>query len=129
MKISKEMLKDLKYPRCIEFNEYDEAALSTVTYPDAGNNTIYPALKLSGESGEVADKIGKLWRNHGWIQGSEYSIDTKMEILKELGDVLWYISALARELDCTLEDVANLNIDKLISRKERGVIKGEGDNR
>lgn len=124
-----EGMENLNRPRCTAFSEYDEAALSTVTYPDAGTNTIYPALKLAGESGEVADKIGKLWRNHGWIQGSEYSIDTKMEILKELGDVLWYISALARELDCTLEDVANLNIDKLADRRVRGVVKGKGDNR
>lgn len=129
MKISKEMLKDLKYPRCIEFNEYDEAALSTVTYPDAGTNTIYPVLKLAGEAGEVADKIGKLWRNHGWIQSSEYTEEDRIEIMKELGDVLWYISALARELGYNLEDVANLNILKLDDRKKRDVIKSEGDNR
>jgi NTP pyrophosphatase (non-canonical NTP hydrolase) len=47
----------------------------------------------------------------------------------ELGDVLWYLSALATELDTNLSSVADKNIQKLFSRKERGVLKGSGDNR
>ncbi len=51
------------------------------------------------------------------------------EYVKELGDVLWYIAASAKELGFTLEQVAQLNLKKLADRKERGVIKSEGDNR
>lgn len=116
-------------PNPLTLNDYQLLATETADYPDIGTNTIYPALKLAGEAGEVADKIGKLWRNHGWIQGSEYTTEVKFEIIKELGDVLWYIAALGNELGVDLEFIGQENLKKLKDRKERGVIKGEGDNR
>ena len=82
-------------------------------------------LGLVGEAGEVAEKFKKIVRDkNGVIAGMD--ID---EISKELGDVLWYVAALSEYLGMTLEDVAQKNIEKLSSRKARGVSNGSGDNR
>ena len=109
----------------MDFNEYQKKAFSTAQYPDKGNNVYYPVLGLCGESGEVAEKIKKVMRDHG----GKFSNDKKIELGKELGDVLWYIGALATELGLDMGDIAQNNIDKLFSRKDRGKIKGSGDNR
>lgn len=82
---------------------------------------IYAALGLAGEAGEFVDKIKKAWRNQTPID--------RDAVARELGDVLWYITACARDIGLTLEQVAQLNIDKLADRAARGVIKSEGDNR
>lgn len=107
------------------FEEYQKRALQTARYPDIGNNFIYPTLGLAGEAGEVAEKIKKVIRDHGGI------VDElkKQEITKELGDVLWYVAQIATELGIPLEDVASGNIMKLLSRMERNVLGGSGDNR
>lgn len=110
-------------------NEYQYLALRTADYPDKGSNLLYPALGLAEEGGEVAGKIKKLWRNDGITNGHKVPEDKREAIVKELGDALWYISAVAMELGVTLETVANKNIDKLCDRQARGVIKSEGDNR
>lgn len=110
-------------------NEYQRDALATAMYPDKGNNLIYPALKLNGEAGEVAEKIGKNWRNLGITGGSVLNPEQKLAIIKELGDCLWYLAALAEELGVDLSHVAKLNIEKLRDRHARGVIKSEGDDR
>lgn len=107
------------------FNEYQKESRKTAIYPDAGKNFIYPTLGLAGESGEVAEKIKKVIRDKGGIIDET----TKQEIAKELGDVLWYVSQIASELGLSLEDVASENIKKLFSRKDRGVLNGNGDNR
>jgi len=86
---------------------------------------LYPVLGLCGEAGEVAEKVKKVYRDKGGI----ITEDTKQELKKELGDVLWYISTISRDLGLTLEEVAQANIEKLTSRKARGVIHGNGDNR
>lgn len=111
------------------FNEYQTEARQTAQYPNLGENLLYPSLGLSGETGEVVDKIKKLWRNKGITDGSKLSVEDKFALVKELGDVLWYVAALANELDVSLERVAWLNIEKLWDRSERGVIKSEGDTR
>lgn len=111
---------------CMNFNEYQEKASVTATYPSVGGATfIYPVLGLAGEAGEVAEKIKKIIRDDGGIVSAE----KKIEIQKELGDVLWYVSEIARQLGIPLEDVAVGNIEKLLSRKERGQLHGSGDNR
>ncbi len=107
------------------FDEYQKQSRKTAVYPDAGNNFIYPTLGLAGESGEVAEKIKKVLRDKSGIIDEA----TKQEIAKELGDVLWYLSQIASELGLSLEEVASENLKKLFSRKDRGVIKGSGDNR
>jgi len=82
-------------------------------------------LGLSGEAGEVTDKYKKIIRDKQGIVSAE----DKMEIAKELGDVLWYIAVISKYLGVPLEEVAKFNIDKLSSRKSRGKMRGDGDNR
>ena len=109
----------------MNFTEYQNVALSTAIYPKK-YETIYPALGLCGESGEVAEKIKKSIRDglHNWPDEQ-----FKEELTKELGDVLWYISALASDLDISLNEIAESNLQKLASRKKRNKIGGSGDNR
>lgn len=109
----------------MDFTEYQTKAQTTALYPNAGQNLYYPALGLGGETGEVLNKVKKVMRDHGGIVTDEYR-----EILrKELGDVLWYVAALAGELGLNLDDIAQANLEKLFSRKERGTLGGDGDNR
>lgn len=113
------------------FEEYQEISKKTAIYkekapyPSAENSFVYPVLGLSGEVGEVAEKAKKILRD----KGGRVSDEDKEELLKELGDVLWYLSQTATEFDLSLEEVARLNIEKLQSRKDRGKISGSGDNR
>jgi len=110
----------------MELNEYQKKALSTAAYPEK-YKIIYPALGLGEESGEVMGKIKK------WLRGDDgdggMTDERKDALKKEIGDVLWYLSTLANDLGFTLEEVAQTNIKKLNSRKERGVVKGNGDER
>ena len=103
---------------------YQDEALSTAIYGE-GQKIIYPVLGINGEAGEIAEKIKKILRD----KSGEFSDESKQEILKEIGDVLWYCNALCRDLGFTLEDAMILNIEKLKSRRERNMIHGSGDNR
>ena len=109
----------------MEFNEYQKKSWETAVYPNKGDNITYPALGLGGESGEVLEKIKKIIRD----DNHEVSEVKKEELSKEIGDVLWYIAALSMELGLDLNDIAQKNVDKLQSRKERNVLHGSGDNR
>ena len=111
----------------MKLNEYQEAAISTAIYPGRGSfqGVTYCALKLAGEAGEVADKIGKVIRD----DGSEITEAKRQDLKKELGDVAWYLAALSTELGLTLEEVMAANLEKLASRKARGVLGGSGDDR
>jgi NTP pyrophosphatase (non-canonical NTP hydrolase) len=109
----------------MQFNEYQEKSRRTAIYPNQGSNYIYPTLGLAGESGEVSEKIKKIIRDKEGIVNNE----DRMAVRKELGDVLWYLSQLATELDIDLESVAQKNIEKLESRLERGTLNGSGDDR
>ena len=111
-----------------DFDEYQDRALETATYPNVGNNLVYPAMGLAGESGEYCDKVKKMWRNKGVMDVSKLTIQERIEMVKELGDVLWYVASSERELDVDLSTVAYQNIAKLQDRRDRGVIKSEGDN-
>jgi NTP pyrophosphatase (non-canonical NTP hydrolase) len=113
----------------MNFSEYQTQARVTALYPNAGDDFIYPTLGLVGEAGEFANKIKKLMRDQQVFKPSEVSAETKQEVLKELGDVLWYVSCIASEFDVELNDVAQYNLDKLRSRQERGTLNGDGDNR
>jgi len=107
------------------FNEYQKESRKTAFYPNADNNMIYPVLGLAGEAGEVAEKMKKVIRD----DGGKISEEKKIEIAKELGDVLWYVSQIATELKVSLEEVAEKNLEKLFSRLDRGKLGGSGDNR
>jgi NTP pyrophosphatase (non-canonical NTP hydrolase) len=86
---------------------------------------VYPTLGLVNEAGELAGKVKKIFRDKGGVVGEE-----EREALKyELGDVLWYLAQIATELDLSLDEIAQANLSKLASRLERGVIRGDGDNR
>lgn len=108
--------------REMTMNEYQNLALETAVYPQP---IIYPTLGLTGEAGEVSDKIKKVLRDNN----SQFTADKKFEIAKEIGDVLWYCATLSHDLGYTLEDIARMNYEKLHSRQERGKLHGSGDNR
>lgn len=82
-------------------------------------------LGLVGEAGEAAEKYKKIVRDKSGV----FSEEDKQEFIKELGDVLWYVSALSDYLGYSLEDVASKNLEKVLSRKSRGASRGSGDNR
>lgn len=114
----------------LQINEYQKKAHETADYPIPvceGNymDWDYPAHALAEEAGEVAGKFAKAVRDeNGYL-----SDERKEGIIKELGDVCWFVAELATLLGVSLEDVMQKNLDKLASRKERGVIHGSGDNR
>lgn len=109
----------------MQFNDYQAKAFTTAHYPVIGASYVYPALGLAGEAGEVVEKVKKIFRNYNGVITDEY----RDLIKKELGDVLWYIAVLSQEFDFKLEDVAQLNLEKLASREQRGVVNSDGDNR
>jgi NTP pyrophosphatase (non-canonical NTP hydrolase) len=113
----------------ISFGEYQQKARSLAAYPELGKGLLYPALGLAGEAGEAADKVKKIWRNTGVKDGNAYTPEQKEALKLELGDVMWYCANLSSELGLNLEEVAEANLAKLFSRKDRGVLKSEGDNR
>ena len=101
----------------MDMGYYQQEAVKTAIYTDP---IIYPALGLGNEAGEVQGKVKK------WLRDDTFN---KEDIAAEIGDVLWYIAALCRDLDIDMAEVALKNLAKLKSRKERGTIKGSGDNR
>ena len=113
-----------KYKKVSDLDMYQKVALTTAIYPRE-QAIIYPTLGLTGEAGEVANKVKKIIRD-----GSD-SKDEKLvsEIKAEIGDCLWYISVLADDIGCKLSDIANANLLKLANRKEKGTIHGSGDKR
>ena len=109
----------------MDFKEYQKKAWETAIYPNKGKNIIYPALGIGGESGEILEKIKKILRDENY----KVTEEKKEEIKKEIGDLLWYIAALSTELNINFEEIAEKNIEKLSSRKERNQLHGSGDNR
>lgn len=111
----------------MELNEYQALAYETscLTKIDEKFKIIYPSLGLCGEAGELLEKVKKAIRD----EGANFSDAKKEEIAKELGDVIWYAAVTAIDLGYTLEDIATMNLNKIESRIERGVLNGEGDNR
>lgn len=102
------------------FKEYQDFVKSMKVYPEE-HAIVYPTLGMMGEAGEASEKVKK------WLRGDK-ELD-RYNLLLEASDVLWYITALADDLGYDLEDLVNGNVEKLTSRKERNVLKGEGDLR
>ena len=113
----------------MNFQDYSQKAISTLTsnhaYGDISADLMAQILGLAGESGEGMEKFKKLIRDK---QG-KLNDDDRAEIIKELGDVLWYVNSAAHLLGSSLEEVARLNNEKLASRQQRGRLHGSGDNR
>jgi NTP pyrophosphatase (non-canonical NTP hydrolase) len=103
----------------ITMNYYQRQAAKTAVYKQE-HAVIYPALGLAAEAGEVANKVKKIMRDGTF---------NRQAIADEVGDCLWYIAALCRDLNVDMSDVATANLEKLHDRKKRGVIQGSGDKR
>lgn len=108
-----------------DFDKYQQAANSTAVYPNRGRNLGYTALGLCGEAGEVAEKVKKMIRDRANVLDD----DLRMALVKELGDVLWYLSQAAFEIGVPLSAIAELNRLKLRSRQLRDRLGGSGDSR
>ena len=113
-----------KYKKVSDLDMYQQVAKQTAIYPRE-QAIIYPTLGLTGEAGEVANKVKKIIRDDGF-KNNESLVQ---EISAEIGDCLWYISVLADDIGCKLSDIANANLEKLANRKEKGTIHGSGDTR
>ncbi len=109
----------------MELSDYQERSRATAVYPGAGANLLYPTLGLCGEAGEVAEKVKKMVRDDAGVLSDE----RREALAKELGDVLWYVAQLATEAGLDLDAIAAGNLDKLLSRRERDVLRGSGDDR
>jgi NTP pyrophosphatase (non-canonical NTP hydrolase) len=108
-----------------EFNTYQRESRKTWNLVHTDHAIVYPTLGLVNEAGEVAGKIKKIFRDKEGLIGEE----DRQALKGELGDVLWYLAQICTELDLTLAEVAEANLEKLFSRLERGTISGEGDIR
>lgn len=114
----------------MELNEYQQKAMSTCM--ESCDNALYMQFLLVEETGELMGKFAKAIRKGQIVY--EYNepdipVDVDLDaIKKECGDVLWALSGFCYQMGWNLEEVAQQNLAKLASRKERGVIDGEGDN-
>lgn len=117
----------------MHLNDYQTAARRTAM----GNSLDHFVMGLTEEAGEVAGVMKRFHRGdekYATKEGTVFPVFSlspfaKEKLASEIGDVLWYIAMIADELEIPLADIAQLNINKLASRKERGVITGSGDNR
>lgn len=89
------------------------------------NDILYLTVAMCGEAGEVADKVKKIYRDHEGIVDSV----AEQEIAAELGDVLWYLTAIAVKLRVPLWSIAKCNIDKVNRRIKMETLHGSGDYR
>jgi len=113
----------------MDFNEYQiatrETDLGTGERHNISPTWLYYVLGVGGETGELLEKIKKHFRDDYGVMTEE----KKKEIIKEMGDIQWYIARLADVLEIKFDDVATTNITKLLDRKKRKKLKGSGDNR
>jgi NTP pyrophosphatase (non-canonical NTP hydrolase) len=108
----------------MEFAQYQERAIKTAIY-NKEHSIIYPALGLANEAGEVLGKLKKVLRDNN----GGYTTEHINAIGSEIGDTLWYMAALCRDLGLNMNDIANENLRKLEDRQNRGVLSGSGDTR
>ena len=114
------------------FEDYAMQVMDKCFYPDS---VIYPAFGLLSEAGEIADKLKKHFRDGPYDHVAcedgvaELPAEFRMGLAHEIGDVLFYCCALASDIGYDLEEIAQLNIEKLESRQLRGKLSGSGDYR
>jgi len=120
MKLEQEARKFMEHKyENVDFKSYQDMASETAVYKTE-HSVIYPALGLAAEAGEVANKVKKILRDGNF---------NREAIADEVGDCLWYIAALCRDLNVDMKELAKNNLRKLHDRKLRGVIQGSGDKR
>lgn len=151
MSINKITRKDIEIfanPLYRSLDRYQRIATKSAIYPGQGTplGLAYVALKLNGEAGELAEHIGKAMRDDDlfitfiepaiedqpkqhYFGFTELTPQRRTAIIKEIGDVLWYLSAACNELGITLSEVALTNLEKLCDRSERDALRGSGDER
>jgi len=129
-------------------NNYQTIATRSAIYPGQGTplGLAYVALKMNGEAGEFAEHVGKAMRDDGLIPvifadtrvgvtsevgylDANLTNERRELLIKEVGDVLWYLSAACNELGISLSEAATMNLKKLADRTERNVLRGSGDER
>lgn len=117
-------------------DQYQKQCLKTAVYPESSSGSkvaiTYCSLKLAGEAGEIAEKVGKYFYRGDRLPlnvGETHEDAVRSMLKKEIGDVLWYCAQLSAELGFSLSEVAGANIEKLSGRAERGTLKGSGDDR
>lgn len=127
-------------------NEYQKQAMTTCM--PSSENFSYMFLNLVGEVGEFASKVAKAIRKEQCSIGLEPNIAEQFEcdgdtannlwqfhgeeerleeLKKEAGDILWQLSGVCTIFGWSLEEVAQMNLDKLSARKQAGTIVGNGD--
>ena len=121
---AKQWIKE-KYMYGITAGAYQIGACDTAIFPKE-KALEYLTLRLTGEAGEIANKVKKFIRDGA---SKEEYIAKRVEIGYEIGDVMWYCAVLAEELDMNLGHIMEKNLEKLADRKKRGKISGSGDNR
>lgn len=112
----------------MDFNDYQTKTADTAIYPGAGTGGLtalaYVGLGL-GEAGEIQGKIKKILRDdHGVLDDAK-----RIALAKEAGDLLWYLARLSAEISIPLDTIAQMNLEKLGARKEKGTLRGSGDDR
>ena len=112
-------------------DEYQDKASSFIFYK---GSLLYPTLGLTGEAGEVAEKVKKLYRDDevNFMRDDmveELSPEQARNLAFELGDVMFYIAAIAGDIGYSLEEIADMNISKLTDRQHRNALSGSGDHR
>jgi len=115
----------------LTMEEYATEAMNYAIYPDA---LIYPMLGLQEEVGELSGKLKRYFRDNEYDVSMddpmvEMSAELRFDMAREVGDALWYLTAIATDLGYSLDEIASLNLEKLEDRKRRGRIKGSGDYR
>ncbi len=114
----------------MNIQDYSKQAISTDLYAGTehamdSHAMLEKVFGLSGEAGEVSEKFKKILRDKNGVATDE----DKKELAKELGDILWYVNSVGIYLGYSLEDIAKINLEKVLSRKDRGMTNGSGDNR
>ena len=119
----------------MDLKEYQERARTTAQYPEVDSGSKwsinYCIVSLGGEVGELQNKWKKVLRGDKYLPGDGPSeiVSIRELLSSEIGDALWYLAMLAKELGTTLDEIAEMNLAKLKSRQDRGVVKGSGDKR
>ena len=115
----------------MELDKYQEDAATTAIYPDRGHawGISYVSMQLAAEVGEVVQIIAKLVRDTDFRLTGTIKPEVLIKLKKELGDVKWCVGEIASQLNFKLSDIAQINLEKLQGRKERGTLQGSGDDR